>query len=129
MRTYNVKVNGKLFLVEVESVDEVSEAAPSPAKVSAPQEIQSVAAPVASKPQPANESRSEASVSVLSPLPGLVLSLAVENGASVKKNDKILVIEAMKMEHDIVAGADGKIAFLVKKGDNVETGTELAYIK
>ena len=62
-------------------------------------------------------------------MPGTVLSLAVANGATVKKGDKILVLEAMKMENDINANADGVVTFAVKKGDSVETGSDLAVIK
>ena len=61
-------------------------------------------------------------------MPGLVLKLVVSDGTSVKKGDKILVLEAMKMENDIVASADGVITFTVKQGDNVESGTRLAVI-
>ena len=61
-------------------------------------------------------------------MPGLVLKLAVANGATVKKGDKIVVLEAMKMENDIVAPVAGVITFAVKTGDNVETGARLASI-
>lgn len=115
MKSYNVKVNGKTFFVEIEEAD-------------------SNLKPVENLPnQTEQESKSSekqhGGVSVLSPLPGLILQLVVPNGSMVKKNDKILVIESMKMEHDILAGADGKIAYLVKKGDIVNVDDELAYIK
>ncbi len=117
MRNFNVKVNGKIFFVEVEESDSL---APMPERTAAPTE-QKAEAPKAAK--------EAGSVAVTSPLPGLVLKLVVPNGSQVKKNDKVIVIEAMKMEHDIVAGADGKIAYLVKTGDSVEVDSELAYIK
>ncbi len=66
---------------------------------------------------------------VKAPMPGLVLKFSVENGATVKKGDKVIVLEAMKMENDIVASADGTITFLVKAGDNVVSGADLACIK
>ena len=62
-------------------------------------------------------------------MPGLILGLAHKDGDTVKKNDKIIVLEAMKMENDINAPADGTITYAVKKGDNVDTGAILAYIK
>ncbi|MFR6640526.1 MAG: biotin/lipoyl-containing protein [Christensenellales bacterium] len=60
---------------------------------------------------------------------GTVLKLAVADGATVKKGEKILVLEAMKMENDINASADGVVTFMVKAGESVETGTKLAVIK
>lgn len=114
MRSFNVKVNGKTFFVEIEEAD----SALKPMQPPAPEKTESAPAV-----------KEHGGVSVLSPLPGLILDLVVPSGSMVKKNDKILVIEAMKMEHDILAGADGKVAFLVKKGDTVNTDDELAYIK
>lgn len=114
MRKFNVTVNGKSYSVEVEE-EGVSASAPV---VSAP-----AAAPVAApKAAPAGGSL------VKAPMPGLVLKLNVANGATVKKGDKIIVLEAMKMENDIVASADGVITFLVKQGDNVNSGADLASI-
>lgn len=114
MRKFNVTVNGKSYSVEVEEEGVVSSA---PVAVSAP-----APAPVA-----APKAAVGGSV-VKSPMPGLVLKLNVTNGATVKKGDKIIVLEAMKMENDIVASADGKVTFLVKQGDNVESGADLASI-
>ena len=88
MRKFNVNVNGKSYVVEVDEVG---------AETAAPAPVAAAAAPV-------------------------------ENGATVKKGDKIVVLEAMKMENDIVANADGKVTFLVKPGDNVVSGADLASI-
>ena len=117
MRKFNVKVNGKSYEVEVEEeggAPVVSSVAAAPAQKAAP-------APAA-KPAVAG------GTPVPAPMPGLILKLAVANGATVKKNDKVLVLEAMKMENDILATADGVITFAVKEGDSVETGTTLASI-
>ncbi len=116
MRKFNVNVNGKSYVVEVEEAgDGVSS---------------SVAAPV-STPALSVAPAPKASVGgtiVKAPMPGLVLKLAVANGSKVKHGDKIIVLEAMKMENDIVASADGMVAFLVKEGDNVAGGADLASI-
>ncbi len=115
MRKFNVNVNGKSYVVEVEETDgsaPVSAPVAAPAAVSAP-----AAAPVVG------------GTTVKAPMPGLVLRFSVENGATVKKGDKVVVLEAMKMENDIVASADGTITFLVKPGDNVVSGADLASIK
>ena len=63
------------------------------------------------------------------PMPGMVIGFKVANGASVKKGQTVLSLEAMKMENDIAANADGVINFVAVKGANVDTGDVLAYIK
>ncbi len=113
MRKFNISVNGKTYAVEVEEA-EGGASAPVVA-----------AAPVAQAPAPTAPAGGTA---VNAPMPGLVLKLAVANGATVKKGDKIVVLEAMKMENDIVAPVAGVITFAVKTGDNVETGARLASI-
>lgn len=125
MRKFNVNVNGNSYLVEVEEVSDgvsVETTAPVAAPAAAP-------APVAAKPVNAAPKAPADGTIVKSPMPGTVLKLAVANGASVKKGDKILVLEAMKMENDINASADGTVTFLVAQGASVETGADLASIK
>ena len=117
MRKFNVTVNGKSYSVEV---DEVGGAAPA----AAPAEVKPAAAPVAAKPAaPAG------GTAVNSPMPGVVRKLAFANGAAVKAGQPVVVLEAMKMENDIVATADGTITYTVEVGANVETDAVLAYIK
>ena len=62
-------------------------------------------------------------------MPGMVVGFKVADGATVKKGDAILVLEAMKMENDIAATADGVVSFVAAKGANVNTGDLLAVIK
>ena len=62
-------------------------------------------------------------------MPGMVMNFKVANGAQVKKGEAVLVLEAMKMENDIAACADGVITFVAAKGANVSTGEVLAVIK
>ena len=118
MRKFNVTVNGKSYYVEVEEVG-----GETPAIKTLPA---TPAVPVATAPAPKAEA---GSVVVTSPMPGQILNLCVENGATVNKGDKIVILEAMKMENEIVASASGKITYLVKKGDSVDTGAQLASIK
>ena len=62
-------------------------------------------------------------------MPGNILDVKVKVGDSVKKGDVLIILEAMKMENEIMAGADGKIASVnVNKGDSVETGATLCVI-
>lgn len=123
MRNFIITVNGKSYEVGVEEVGESS--APV------------VSAPVADrKPAPITEQpKAAASVAapakgekVLSPFPGLIKNLLVANGATVKKEQPILVLEAMKMDNDIVAPCDGVVSFQVQKGANVESDAVLAVI-
>ena len=65
-----------------------------------------------------------------SPMPGKILSLKSEVGASVKRGDVLMVLEAMKMENEIVAPQDGTVASInVAAGDSVEAGALLATLK
>lgn len=114
MRKFNVTVNGKTYSVDVEEVGE-GVSAPVTTTVSAPTPA---AKPVVGDGTP-----------IKAPMPGLILGLARKDGDTVKKNEKVVVLEAMKMENDINAPADGVITYVVKKGDNVDTGAVLAYIK
>lgn len=124
MRKFNVNVNGKSYYVEVEEAG--STASVQPAVVAAPAPVAAAPAPAVSAPAPA--AKPAGGVAVVSPMPGQVLRFIVSEGASVKKGEKIIVIEAMKMENEIVASAAGVVSFAVKKGDNVDTGVTLAYI-
>lgn len=133
MRNFVITVNGKSYQVGVEEVGATASApvaiapvaaaptatpvAPAPVKAAAPAPAP---APVAAAP--ANGEK------LLSPFPGLIKSLLVENGASVKKDQPVLVLEAMKMDNDITAPCDGVITFQVQKGANVESDSVLAVI-
>ena len=120
MRSFVITVNGKSYNVDVEEVG-----ASGATYVAAPVAAAPVAAPVATKTSaPAGNGEK-----VLSPFPGLIKSLLVSEGASVKKDQPILVLEAMKMDNDITAPCDGTVKFCVAKGANVETDSVLAYIE
>ena len=113
MRNFVITVNGKTYQVGVEEVG--ASAAPTPVVTTV--QAAPVAAPVAAPAvAPANGEK------VLSPFPGLIKNLLVAEGATVKKDQPILVLEAMKMENDIVAPCDGTIKqLLVSKGSTVNT--------
>ena len=120
MRNFVITVNGKSYQVGVEEVGATASVAPV---VATP-----VAAPVA---QPASAPAKTASANgekVLSPFPGLIKNLLVAEGATVKKDQPILVLEAMKMDNDITAPCDGVVSFQVAKGANVESDSVLAVI-
>ena len=125
MRKFNVNVNGKTYAVEVEEIGApvyeapAAPAAPAPAPVAAPK-----AAPAA----PAAPKAAGAGDPVKTQMPGLVKKLCFSNGASVKKNDTIVILEAMKMDTPIVAPKDGVITYSVNEGANIDTGTVLCTI-
>ena len=122
MRKFNVNVNGNTYVVEVEEVG-AGVVAAAPVVTAAP-----VAAPVAA-PAPVAKPAVTGGEPVNAPMPGTVLKLAVADGATVKKGDKILVLEAMKMENDINAVCDGTVSFVVRSGESVETGATRAVMK
>lgn len=124
MKNYTITVNGTPYNVTVE--DATGSAAP----VASAPALAPVAAP-ASAPAPAPAAAPAApaaagSVSVDAPMPGNILDIKVSNGASVKAGDVLVILEAMKMENDIVAPQDGTVASVnVNKGDTVEAGQTL----
>lgn len=133
MKRYSVTVNGTVYDVVVEEVDAngvVSApvvSAPVAAPVAAPVQAAPVA-PAAQKPvaKPV-ATGSTGATQVTSPMPGTILDVKVSVGQSVKKGDVICVLEAMKMENDIPAPADGVIASInVQKGASVAANDLLA---
>lgn len=121
---YQVKVDGKVFEVEVEKIDGgLSSLQPgnlTPAAPAAPAAPQAPAAPAAAPAAGAGD--------VVAPMPGTVLKLAVADGAQVKAGDTVLILEAMKMENEISAPCDGTVTFNVKAGETVDTDAVLASI-
>lgn len=118
MRKFIVTIEGKNYEVGVEEVGVGANVAPVVTKIEqAPVKVQ---APIAS----ANTNGTK----VVSPFPGLIKNLLVENGASVKKDQPIMILEAMKMDNDITSPCDGTVTFSVNKGANVETDAVLAII-
>ena len=141
---YQVKVDGKVFEVEVEkvgggyqsltpaSLTAAPVAAPvAPQAAPAPAPVQAAApAPAAPAPAPAAApAASGGSGDVISPMPGTVLRLNVNNGDTVASGDVILILEAMKMENEIVAPCAGKVTLKVTAGETVDTDALLAVVE
>lgn len=118
MRNFIVTIDGKSYSVGVEEVGE---------SVSASETVSSPA-PKAEAPKAATKSTAANGEKVLSPFPGLIKNILVADGASVKKDQPIIVLEAMKMDNEITAPCDGKVTLNVAKGANVETNALLAVI-
>ena len=120
---YKVTLNGRTYEVEVEAgkamlVDEYEAYAPAPAAAPAPV----AAAPAAAGALAAGEV-------VSAPMPGNILKVNATQGQKVNEGDVIMILEAMKMENEIVATKSGTIAqIVVAKGSTVDTGAPLAVI-
>lgn len=117
MRNFVVTIDGKSYQVAVE---EVGESSAEVKNISPVQEVKP--APAVKAAAPANGEK------VLSPFPGLIKNILVSDGATVKKDQPIIVLEAMKMDNEITAPCDGKITLSIAKGANVETNATLAVI-
>lgn len=123
MKNYIVTVNGVSYEVSVEEVGE-SQAAPAAVKA-AP-----AAAPkAAAAPKKKAASGAAGAVKVSAPMPGKIITVKKNAGASVKKGEVILVLEAMKMENEIVAPKDGTVTSITtQKGASVDTNQTVATI-
>lgn len=138
MKKFKITVNGKAYEVEVEEMGGTPVAAPAP-QASAPAPAPAAPAPAAPAPAPAAPASTPApavggpipdgAITVKAPMPGKISALKAEAGKAVKRGDIILVLEAMKMQNDITATADGTLHEIrVNPGDNVKTGDVLAVI-
>jgi glutaconyl-CoA decarboxylase len=131
MKKYKITVDGKAYEVEVDDLVQgaaVSAApvvaapavsAPAPATAPAKEKVDATAPAV----QPVGDSKGE---KLLAPMPGTILSVVVAPGQSVRKNEVLLILEAMKMENEIVAHRDAVIeGIFVQKGSVVNAGDAL----
>ena len=133
MKKFNITVNGKSYEVDVEEVGGYVAPARRPEAVSAPVAAPSQApspqvsapAPVA-KPAPAPVTGGE---TINSPMPGTILDIKVNVGDSVANGTVLVILEAMKMENEIMAPAAGKVLSInVTKGASVNSGDVLVVI-
>lgn len=135
MRKFNIKVNGQTYEVEVEEVAGGFAPAPVVPVAAAPvPAVAPVAAPAPEKaeakaaPAPAPVAAPAGGTQLKAPMPGTVIDFKATNGAAVKKGQTVLILEAMKMENEIVAPVDGVITFVASKGASVNTDDLLAVI-
>ena len=114
MKKYRVTVNGTAYEIELE---EMTGAMPAAAPAAAPAPAPAAAAPAGGE-------------QVTSPMPGTILDVKFAQGAAVKKGDVLMILEAMKMENEIMCPCDGKVASInAAKGAAVESGTLLCVIQ
>lgn len=126
MKNYTITVNGNVYDVTVE--EGTGSAAPAAAPKAAPAAAPKAAPKAApAAPKAAAPAGAAGSVTVAAPMPGKILGVKANPGQAVKKGDVIVILEAMKMENEIVAPQDGTIASInVATGDSVEAGATLA---
>lgn len=120
MKNLRITVNGTAYDVQVEELSSTTpapSAPPAPAAVGTPKVAK--AAPVAGEGEP-----------IKSPMPGTIVSVNVTNGQQVKEGDVIAILEAMKMENEIMASKAGTITSVcVSKGESVVSGTVIVTIR
>ena len=126
---YKVTLNGRTYEVEVEAgkailLDEYEAVAPA-----APAAAPAAAAPAAAPAAPAAPAVTGSGEPVNAPMPGNILKVNVTAGQAVKSGTVLVVLEAMKMENEIMAPKDGTVTqVLVQKGSTVDTGAPLVVI-
>jgi biotin carboxyl carrier protein len=127
MRKFSITVNGQAYDVEVEEIGGAPVFAPAPvaAPVAAPAPVAAASAPKAAAPA-APKAAAPAPAggeAVKSPMPGTILDVKVAAGQSVKKGTVLVILEAMKMENEILAPRDAVVAAIpVSKGSSVNAG-------
>lgn len=121
MKNYTITVNGTTYDVTVEEGNGVTQ----PEKAPVQKVVKQTSAPAKVAPTGA-----KGSIKINSPMPGKILAVKAEVGQAVKRGQPIVVLEAMKMENEIVAPSDGTVASVdVTVGSSVEAGAILATLK
>ena len=122
----DVTVNGVSYSVELENAPV---AAPAAAPVAAPAAAPKAAAPAAASAAAPKAAAPAGGRAITSPLPGVILSIDVKEGQAVKRGQKVAVLEAMKMENEILSEFDGTVSAIhVAKGDSVLEGAKVVTI-
>jgi len=125
MKAYSITVNGTVYDVEVEEKGGVAAAPRAAAPKAAPKAAPAAAPKAAPAPAaaPAAAPVAAGATTVSAPMPGKVLSVNVKAGDAVKSGDVLLILEAMKMQNEIMAPQDGTVADVrVSAGQTVNTG-------
>ena len=128
MKKYQITLKGQVYELDVEeiggsSAPVASKTVSAPATASAPVATQ---APKATPSKAAPKAAPAGAQTINAPMPGKILGVNVKNGDSVKRGDVICILEAMKMQNEIMATQDGKVSDVrVAVGQTVSTGDVL----
>ena len=122
MKQYKISVNDKEYVVSIEETT-FGQATET---VAVKQEVE--ATPIKETVKPEAKFVSADGAAVKAPMPGSVLAVKVNNGDRVKSGDVLILLEAMKMENEIVATKDGVVKISVKVGDKINSGDVIAVI-
>lgn len=130
LRKFKIKVDGQEYLVEMEEIGAVAPAAPAAPVAPVAPAAPAVEAAPAPAPAPAPAAATPAGADAMpSPMPGNILRILVNVGDTVTENQPLLILEAMKMENEIVAAKAGVVAGIhVKEGQVVNPGDALITI-
>lgn len=129
LRKFKISIDGKEYLVEMEEIGGVPQpvasippAAPAPTQETTPAPVEITPAPV--------ETTQAGADAMPSPMPGTILKILVNVGDSVQENQPLMILEAMKMENEIVAGKAGTVTGIhVAQGDMVNPGDSLITVQ
>ena len=126
MKKYNVTVNGVVYEVVVEEADGTAVSAPAAAPVAAPAPVaahKAAPAPAATPAAAPKASGAQGSIKVVAPMPGTILKLNVKVGDTLKANDLVCILEAMKMENEIFTAEGGVVKSIeAAQGASVNAG-------
>ncbi len=127
VRRFRITINGKVFEVEAQELGQDIQGQALAAPAVSPARPDPAPAPASAQPKP--KASAGAGTRIEAPLPGLVLDVKVTEGAQVSQGQVLVILEAMKMENEIVAPEDGTVAQIaVGKGDSVSSGDVLVVL-
>ena len=116
MRKFRIKIDGKIFMAEVEEIGEAKKASPATAVTKTASSATSIAAPISGN-------------TVVAPMPGKVIAIKVSKGQKVNAGDVVVVIEAMKMEQEIKTALEGTVSEIsISEGETVKKEQPLVVI-
>ena len=128
MKKYNITVNGTVYAVEVEEAGAAPSAPAAAPAAAAPAPTPAAPAPAPAAPAPAPAAAGGQTISA--PMPGTIFDIKVTPGQAVNAGDVLIILEAMKMENEIMAPEAGTVdAVLVTKGASVNMGDALVTLK
>ncbi|MDD4583574.1 MAG: biotin/lipoyl-binding protein [Eubacteriales bacterium] len=130
MKKYKITVNGKTYEVEVEEIGGQTPPTQTTTTTPAAPEIPQPKPQPKPQPQPKNPGTAAGKQKITSPMPGTIISIKTKPGDKVQKGNIIMILEAMKMENEIIAPEDGVITSIdTSEGASVNTGDILATLE